>query len=645
MRVIFRSFVGAVLAGSLMAVASGANWAVFRGTDGSGVSAEKDIPQTWSLTENLVWKTSLPGAGGSCPIVWGDKVFVTCYSGYGLDQNDPGDIQKLARHLVCVDAAGGKILWQKREPALQPEQAYTGFITMHGYASNTPVTDGEKVYVFYGRSGVYAYDMSGHEAWHAEVGRRTNGWGSGTSPLLAGKLLIVNASIESGSVVALDKQTGREVWRTGDIARSWSTPVLATSKSGRQDLVISIQGKVLGLDPATGKVLWTCTGIADYMCPAIVAHDDVVYVFGGRKPMTLAVRVGGQRRRERHACAVADQKISTRSPRRCMTMACCAGSTRKGWPSAWNAETGALVYKERLAIPGGGDKVYASLVLADGRLYCVTRQGGTIVLAAGEEFKELARNSFSDNSVANATPAVVAGGLILRTIQPCSAWATSSSFLRSSGLKGFLPMPLFEIETEAHIIITWADDERRSRGCRPRELSLRDGHPRDASPARLLGDFQSGLGHSRQERSLLHRPGLPLPRRRRQVARHSLVHAAHRHRPGAGSQSHRVQHGHGLVRRENGGFGISRGCRSARLSLRRGFPTPPHVDRRPPRGRGDLRYSRDQFVTEGTEGPARPVAATKTDSVHHGGTEDTEKEVIKTHPFLRVLRACVVIDD
>jgi outer membrane protein assembly factor BamB len=133
------------------------DWPNFRGPRGSGVSEEKDLPITWSDKENLVWKIDLPGPGSSSPIVWGDKVFVTCYTGYGLDGRNPGDQSELARHLVCVDRKEGKVLWDREVKAALPEARYGGpYITKHGYASSTPATDGERVYVFHGKTSVLA---------------------------------------------------------------------------------------------------------------------------------------------------------------------------------------------------------------------------------------------------------------------------------------------------------------------------------------------------------------------------------------------------------------------------------------------------------------------------------------------------------
>ncbi|HEY2573821.1 MAG TPA: PQQ-binding-like beta-propeller repeat protein, partial [Verrucomicrobiaceae bacterium] len=139
-----------------------ANWPQFRGPDGNAVSNDSKVPLKWSATENMKWKAPLPGAGSSCPIVWGDRVFVTCFSGQG----DNGDVSKLIRSVVCFDKASGKQLWKKDFAAPQPEDAWQGMIREHGYASNTPVTDGKSLFVQLGKGGVVALDYTGKELWH-----------------------------------------------------------------------------------------------------------------------------------------------------------------------------------------------------------------------------------------------------------------------------------------------------------------------------------------------------------------------------------------------------------------------------------------------------------------------------------------------
>ncbi len=393
---------------------TGADWPQLRGPCGSGVAEDTGLPLKWSSTENVVWKTAMPGFGASSPITWQGKIFLTCYSGYGLDADDPGQQQDLLLHVVCLDRQSGKILWDKTTKPRLPERDYGGFIALHGYASGTPVTDGKAVYVFFGRSGVMAFGLDGELLWQANVGDETNGWGSATSPILTGDLVIVNASIESESIVALDKATGKEVWRAEGIRRSWSTPALVELPDGKQEVVLSMQGKVLGYDPATGEQLWQCAGVNDYVCPSVVAHEGVVYVSGGRRPHTAAIRAGG-RGDVTDSHVVWELKKATKVPTPLIHDGLVYWVNDRGVACCVEADSGDVVYEQRLRIDGRGDKVYASVVLADGKIYAVSRLGGVLVLVPGTEFEELARNDLGDDSVFNATPTVSDGQLLLRS--------------------------------------------------------------------------------------------------------------------------------------------------------------------------------------------------------------------------------------
>ncbi len=395
----------------LLALTLGADWPQFLGPGGSAISDNPDVPTTWSATENVVWKTALPGFGASSPITLGGKIYLTCYTGYGLDQDEPGEQDDLKHVVVCIDAADGKILWQKATKAKLPETAYRGFMALHGYASPTPVTDGRGIYVFFGRSGVLAYGRSGQVVWQADVGSKTHGWGCGTSPIIYKDLLIVNASVESDSIVALDKLTGKEVWRTDKIVQSWSTPALVELPDGEQELVVSLHSKVLGLEPATGKQLWQCDAVQDYVCPAVVAHKGIAYVSGGRKPLTIAIRCGG-RGDVTDSHLLWDLKKTSKVPTPLYRDGLLYWVSDRGIAVCVKADTGEVIYEKRLSRAG---KVYASLVMAGENMFAVTREKGTIVLAAGEEFKELGRNDLGDSSVFNATPAFHEGRLLIRS--------------------------------------------------------------------------------------------------------------------------------------------------------------------------------------------------------------------------------------
>ena len=391
-------------------VAGAGNWSQFRGPEGQGVSAGKEVPVTWSAEKNLRWKTPLPGPGGSSPVAFGERILLTCYTGYGVPGASDGDMSELKRHLICVNRADGTPQWTNTVDAVFPEQQK---VRDHGYASSTPVVDAERVYVFFGKSGVFAFGHDGRKLWHADVGSKVHGWGSATSPVLYNDTVIVNASVESDSLVALDKRTGKEVWRAPGMRESWNTPIFVTTGAGKTELVVAMMGKVLGFDPQCGEQLWSCaTDIKWYMVPSIVKHGDMVYCIGGRTGGALAVRAGG--------------RGDVTSTRRLWTLT--KGSNvsspiyhnghlywlheNLGIVYCVEAATGKIVYEERLENAG---QFYPSPVLAGDKLYCVSRRGAVFVVAAKPQFELLARNDFGDRSSFDASPAIDGDRLLVRS--------------------------------------------------------------------------------------------------------------------------------------------------------------------------------------------------------------------------------------
>ncbi len=394
----------------LLLLSSTQDWAQFRGPGGQGSSAELKLPTTWSASRNLVWKTPLPGAGSSSPIAVGNRIYLTAYSGFNVP-GEPGDMNALKLQLLGFDRKSGNLLWTKEIGARLPEQPKIR--DDHGYASNTPASDGRRLYAFFGKSGVRAFDLDGKELWMAEVGDGLHGWGSAASPLLFENLVLVNASVESQSLVALDAATGKEVWRARGIKESWNTPVLAKAKDGRTELLVAIQGRILGLDPKTGATLWTCeTNIPWYMVPSTVAADGVSYWIGGRSGGALAVRLGGSGDvTSTHRLWIAEKNSNVPSPLLHGGHLYFAGNA-DGIAYCLEAATGKVVYQERLP---RADTIYASPLLADGKIYYVARNGKTFVVAATPSFKLLAANELDDRSLFHAAPAVADGRLLIRS--------------------------------------------------------------------------------------------------------------------------------------------------------------------------------------------------------------------------------------
>ena len=387
----------------------------FRG-DWTGKSSATGLPTTWDGDNNIVWKQNLPGPGTSTPIVVDGRIYVTCYTGYAESIDDPGNKEDLVRHIVWLDRATGKILGTKSFKAKMPESDYRpGNDSKHGYASSTLTTDGERIYAFFGISGVYCLDRDGSEVWRADIGSGTHGWGSATSPLLYENLVIINASIESKSMIALDKTTGKEVWRAGGIASCWASPVIVDAGVGKKEIVLNVPKRLTGYDPATGEELWYCDGIPDsYICPSAIAEGNVAYAIGGRKNTAIAVRAGGRGDvNESHVLWRTGKGSNVSSP------VYLDGylywfHEQKGVAICLNAENGEVVYEERL--DPRPDLIYSSVLAADGKLYGLSQVNGTYVLAAKPEFEQLAVNKLGDDSSrANASPIVSGGQILLRT--------------------------------------------------------------------------------------------------------------------------------------------------------------------------------------------------------------------------------------
>ncbi len=402
----------AILALAPRAVAQPADaWPQFRGRTGMGTSPAKSLPLEWDATTNIAWKTKLPGSGASSPITYGDHIYLTCYTGYNVPDEPQGSLDELNRHLLAFDRKTGKPLWDVPIDVALPEEEG---IREHGYAANTPTADVDGVYVFFGKSGVHAYDHQGKFRWRADVGSGTHGWGTAASPILYKDLVIVNASVESESLIASNRQTGAEVWRADEIRESWNTPILVTADSGRLELVVARMGDVLAFDPDSGKQLWSCrTDITWYMVPTGVAARGVVYILGGRSgTAALAVRAGGSGDvTKTHRLWTSRSGSNVPSPilhdghlywiEQNGSIAYCA-----------NAATGELAYEER--VPRFG-QIYASPVMANGRIYYFSRSGRCLVLAAKPNFERLANNELEDGSLFDASPAIDGDRLLVRS--------------------------------------------------------------------------------------------------------------------------------------------------------------------------------------------------------------------------------------
>jgi outer membrane protein assembly factor BamB len=222
--------------------------------------------------------------------------------------------------------------------------------------------------------------------------------------------VIVNASVESGALVALDKESGKQVWSAKGVRSAWNSPVLVTPESGKTEVVISSQSEILAYDAESGEFAWRCPGVRDYVCPTVLVHGDMVYAIGARSGMGVAVRSGGKGTVKPEWEMGKGSNVS--SPVFYKDHLYWAHESR-GIVYCANAQTGEILYEERLQPVA--DRIYASAVLAGDKIYYVSRNRGVFVVAADPQFKLLAHNAPLDKSVFNASPAVVDGKLLLRS--------------------------------------------------------------------------------------------------------------------------------------------------------------------------------------------------------------------------------------
>ncbi|MEM7784229.1 MAG: PQQ-binding-like beta-propeller repeat protein [Planctomycetota bacterium] len=403
------------------------DWLRFRGNDGSGVAKDSQPTVTeFSQSKNLVWKSELPGAGASSPILVGQKIFITCYSGYGLNREVPGDIADLKRHVCCFDKSSGKKIWQKDLDSVQPEDPFYGMgVPEHGYASATPVSDGKYLFTFFGKTGVQAFDLDGNSIWSTSVGTSSGSrkWGSGASLEIHDNIVIVNASDESATLYGLDKQTGKTIWKNDNIENVWSTP-LVVGTGDEATLVFSVPYEVWGLNPSNGKLKWFSTnGVQDStVSTSPIAENETIVAMGGRSSTAVAIRTGGEKGQD-----VTDSHTiwEARSTSKITTPVMVDGyiyGISRGIATCLDAKTGEEVFRERVpttSANGTGRRSpssdYCSPVVADGKIYQFTKNGSCYVMAAKPKFEMLMVNSINDGSEFNSTPAVLDGKLFVRS--------------------------------------------------------------------------------------------------------------------------------------------------------------------------------------------------------------------------------------
>lgn len=414
---------------AMISSAADGDWPRWRGPSDDGM-ARGDAPLRWSATERVAWKTAIPGRGFSSPVVWGDRIFLTTAVPVGTapatapePAAEPGRPARrtgglMVEHkfmVLSLDRKTGKVLWEKVAKTATPHQ---GHHPQYGsFASNSPITDGKHVIAFFGSRGNYCYTLDGKLVWQKDLPplRMYNTFGEGAWPMLDGEKLILVLDHEGESfLVALDKKTGNELWRTPRDGRTNWTGPFVTSVNGKKQVIVSASREVAGYALDTGKKIWWATGLGQNTIPAPVVSNGVVIVMSGyRNPNLLAIKLGregdltgtdsilwqNQRGNSYTASPVLhDGKLYV--------------LTDSGMLSCYDALTGKVHYQQtRLPKPYN---FKASPIGVNGKLYLASEDGDVIVVKMGENFEVLATNSLPDESFV-ATPAIANGAIYLRS--------------------------------------------------------------------------------------------------------------------------------------------------------------------------------------------------------------------------------------
>jgi len=398
------------------------DWRQFMGERGSATVEGANLPTQWDADTNIKWKTELPGYGASSPIIVDGRIYLTCYTGYG--NGTGGKIENLVRHLLCFDQASGDMLWQKSidNSEINDEDPYKGFITHHGYATNTPVSDGKSIYVFLGKPGLFAFDLDGERLWHKKIEYKTNKtrWGSAASPILFGDNLILNAIEECGKVFSIAKTDGEIQWEfDAETQLAYATPNLVTTAGGEVELILPVPKRVIGLNPVDGTQKWYATNQFEGESNASVIVDkDIVYIYGGfRSVGSMAIRTGGKG-------DVTESHVlwNTRDTSYVSTPILKDGHLywidEKGIAFCVTADSGKQIYKKRVpgVLGGKGIKFFGSMILAGDHMFAVSRLSGTFVIKTTPEFELVSHNRISgDDSEFNGTPAISGNQLFIRS--------------------------------------------------------------------------------------------------------------------------------------------------------------------------------------------------------------------------------------
>ena len=420
------------------------HWQQFRGPQAGVAADDPRLPDTWTTTENVAWRIDIPGRSWSSPIVWGDHVFVVTAVNTttpsqplnpvityharslggtmsGADITKPTDEHRWT--LYVIDVRTGRIRWERQIQAALPLQPVH---QKNSYASETPITDGERVYVYLGYAGMFAFDMNGAPVWSKPIDapRMRTGWGTAASPVLHdGRIYIVNDNEERSFIAAFDARTGTQLWRTPreDERSNWSTPFVWQNEQ-RTEIVTTGTRKVRSYD-TNGNLLWELAGMTSIHAVTPVAGHGLLFVSSGYFPdnprPTYAIRPGARGDISLRAGETSNEFIAWSNP----TLASAYPSPLvlgdqyytlmdRGFLTSNDPRTGKEVYgRQRIAVDSG--TFTASPWAYNGKIFAISEDGDTFVMQAGPSFKLLGRNALEEMTL--ASPAVANGSLFIRT--------------------------------------------------------------------------------------------------------------------------------------------------------------------------------------------------------------------------------------
>ncbi len=405
------------------------NWPQWRGPLANGVSPDGKFPLEWSESKNIKWKIAIPGKGHSTPIIWGDQIFVS--SAVETDKEGKPEVQeggaqrgrgmpttrttKIHKFIVmAINRSDGKVLWQTTVKEEWPQEGTHQF---GSWASNSPFTDGEFIYAYFGSRGLYCLDMKGSVKWERNFGqlnKRMN-FGEGSSPALYGDKIVVTWDHEGQSfIVAIDKKTGKDIWKVDrDEGTSWASPFIVEN-NGKPQVITSASGLIRSYDLATGELIWECDGMTANAIPMPVEANGIVYIMTGfRGNALLAIRLSEAKGNITDTDTII-WKFDKDTPYTPSPLIfedhLYFLKSNNGILSCFDAKTGEAIYSNQ-RLEGMGN-IFTSPVIANNAIIILGQKGVAYVIKHGSEFEVLAKNQLDDNF--NSSPVVVGNQLFLR---------------------------------------------------------------------------------------------------------------------------------------------------------------------------------------------------------------------------------------